>query len=85
MGAAHDLPWIETIDKNVVDGVFLCLPNTQHAPYAIAAAEQGLHVICEKPMAPSLEECQKMIDAAHANKVLAAAHCMVTGRPNQSP
>ena len=82
VGAAHVFTSIETIDKNMVDGVFLCLPNTQHAPYAIAAAEQGLHVICEKPMAPSLEECQKMIDAAHANKVvLAVAHCMEFGSP----
>src|SRR5262245_21827675 len=56
VGAAHVFTSIEAIDKKLVDGVFLCLPNTQHAPYAIAAAEHGLHVICEKPMAPSLAE-----------------------------
>ncbi|MFN8442820.1 MAG: Gfo/Idh/MocA family oxidoreductase [Caldilineaceae bacterium] len=82
LGVAHVFTSIAEIDKNVVDGVFLCLPNTQHAPYAIDAAEHGLHVICEKPMAPSLAECQAMIDAARANNVvLAVAHCMEFGSP----
>lgn len=82
VGVNHVFTAIEAIDKSVVDGVFLCLPNTQHAPYAIAAAQQGLHVICEKPMAPSLAECQAMIEAARANHVvLAVAHCMEWGSP----
>jgi predicted dehydrogenase len=82
VGAAHVFTSIEAIDKNLVDGVFLCLPNTQHAPYAIAAAGRGYHVICEKPMAPSLAECQNMIDAARANNVvLAVAHCMEWASP----
>lgn len=82
VGAAHVFTSIEAIDKSVVDGVFLCLPNTQHAPFAIAAAKRGLHVVCEKPMAPSLQECQEMIDTARANNVvLAVAHCMEFGSP----
>ncbi len=80
--APHVFTSIAAIDKNLVDGVFLCLPNPQHAPFAIAAAEHGLHVICEKPMAPSLDECRAMIDAARANQVvLAVAHCMEWGSP----
>ncbi|MBX3012821.1 MAG: Gfo/Idh/MocA family oxidoreductase [Caldilineaceae bacterium] len=82
VGAPHVFAGIDAIDKSVVDGVFLCLPNTQHAPYAIAAAERGLHVICEKPMAPSLAACRAMIDAARANQVtLAVAHCMEWASP----
>lgn len=82
VGAPHVFTSMGTIDKSAVDGVFLCLPNTQHAPFAIAAAEHGLHVICEKPMAPSLAECQAMIDAARANNVvLAVAHCMEWASP----
>lgn len=82
VGAPHVFTSMATIDKSAVDGVFLCLPNTQHAPFAIAAAEHGLHVICEKPMAPSLAECQAMIDAARANNVvLAVAHCMEWASP----
>ena len=67
---------IEAIDRDAVDGVFIVTPNTLHAPLAIAAARRGLHVIVEKPMAPTLEECQAMIDAANAaGVVLAVAHC----------
>jgi predicted dehydrogenase len=62
-------------DLNVVDGVFLVLPVTQHAPYAVAAAQRGLHIISEKPMAPSVAACQQMIDAARTSGVmLAVAH-----------
>jgi predicted dehydrogenase len=76
-GAAHWFTSIEEIDRDLVDGVFICTPNLQHAPLSIAAAQRGLHVICEKPMAPTLAECQQMVAAAHSNGViLAVAHCM---------
>lgn len=82
VGAPYVFTSIAAIDKSLVDGVFLCLPNTAHAPFAIAAAERGLHVICEKPMAPALDECRAMIAAARANTViLAVAHCMEWGSP----
>ncbi len=76
-GAPHQFTSIEQIDTTLVDGVFLCTPNTQHEPMTVAAARRGLHVICEKPMAPSVAECQRMITAARDNGVvLAVAHCM---------
>jgi 1,5-anhydro-D-fructose reductase (1,5-anhydro-D-mannitol-forming) len=82
VGAARSFQSIDTIDLAVVDGVFLVLPNGQHAPLAIAAARQGLHVVCEKPMAPTLAECQQMIDAARTSGVvLAVAHCMEWAPP----
>jgi D-xylose 1-dehydrogenase (NADP+, D-xylono-1,4-lactone-forming) len=82
VGAAHSYTSIAAIDRAVVDGVFLVLPNPQHAPQAIAAAQRGLHVIGEKPMAPTIAECQAMIDAARAsNVVLAVAHCMEWAPP----
>jgi predicted dehydrogenase len=77
VGAPYSFTSIEAIDAGRVDGVFLVVPNPQHAPLAIAAARRGLHVIVEKPMAPTLAECQAMIDAARASGVLlAVAHCM---------
>jgi predicted dehydrogenase len=51
VGAPHSYPSIEAIDTAAVDGVFLVLPNPQHAPSAIAAAWRHLHVVGEKPMA----------------------------------
>ena len=77
VGAPYSFTSIEAIDTSRVDGVFLVVPNPQHAPLAIAAAGRGLHVVVEKPMAPTLAECQAMIDAARAGGVqLAVAHCM---------
>ncbi len=46
-----------------IDIVYVVLPNSMHAEYTIRAAQAGKHVICEKPMANSVEDCQKMIDA----------------------
>ena len=47
-----------------VDAVDLCLPHYLHAPMAIAAAKAGKHILCEKPLAISVEECDAMIAAA---------------------
>jgi 1,5-anhydro-D-fructose reductase (1,5-anhydro-D-mannitol-forming) len=82
VGAPHSYTSIEAIDPTAVDGVFLVLPNEQHAPFAIAAARRHLHVIGEKPMAPTLGECDEMIAAAQASGVvLAVAHCMEWAPP----
>lgn len=81
-GAQHAYTSIDEIDTNEVDGVFIVTPNPFHAPLAIAAAKRGLHVIVEKPMAPTSAECQAMIDAAQeAGVVLAVAHCMEWASP----
>jgi predicted dehydrogenase len=52
-----------------VDAVYLVLPNHLHREYAVRAAEAGVHVLCEKPMAVTEEECHAMIDAADQNNV----------------
>jgi predicted dehydrogenase len=52
-----------------VDAVYLALPNSQHAEYTIRAANAGVHVLCEKPMAVTVRECEKMIDACRKNRV----------------
>ncbi len=46
-----------------IDIVYVVLPNSMHAEYSIRAARAGKHVICEKPMAISVAECRRMIDA----------------------
>ena len=52
-----------------VDVVHILTPNHLHAEHAIAAANAGKHVICDKPMATSLAECDAMIDAAKRSGV----------------
>jgi predicted dehydrogenase len=53
----------------VVDAVYLVLPNHLHREYAVRAANARVHVLCEKPMAVTEEDCQAMIDAADTNHV----------------
>jgi len=52
-----------------VDAVYLALPNSMHAEYAIRAARAGVHVLCEKPMAVTSAECRRMIDACARHRV----------------
>ncbi len=46
-----------------IDAVLIIVPHYLHAPLAIAAAKAGKHVLCEKPMANTIEECDEMIAA----------------------
>ena len=46
-----------------VDAVFIALPNSMHAEYTVRAAQRGVHVLCEKPMAVTVEQCEQMIEA----------------------
>jgi glucose-fructose oxidoreductase len=46
-----------------VDAVFIALPNSMHAEYTVRAAQRGVHVLCEKPMAVTVDECERMIEA----------------------
>lgn len=55
--------------ESELDAVYICLPNNMHKEYAIRAAEAGVHVLCEKPMASNSKECLQMIEAAERNKV----------------
>jgi len=52
-----------------IDVVYVVLPPSMHAEYTIRAAKAGKHVWCEKPMAPSVADCEAMIMACNDNKV----------------
>jgi len=56
-------------DSGAIDAVYVATPNTEHTEWVIRAAEAGLHVLCEKPLATSVEDCERMIDACERNGV----------------
>jgi predicted dehydrogenase len=53
-------------DNPEIDVVYVVLPNSMHAEFTIRAAKAGKHVLCEKPMAVSVKECDAMIAACKA-------------------
>ena len=56
--------WQAVVARKDIDAVDIAVPNALHAPIAIAAAEAGKIVLCEKPLAVSLEEAKSMARAA---------------------
>ena len=52
-----------------IDAVYIATPVDLHAEHTIAAAKAGKHVLCEKPMAMNVAECDAMIDACRSNGV----------------
>lgn len=56
--------WRQVVERKDIDAVDIAVPNALHAPIAIAAAEAGKIVLCEKPLATSAEEGERMTQAA---------------------
>jgi glucose-fructose oxidoreductase len=59
----------ELLKSGAVDAVYIALPNSQHKDYTVRAAKAGVHVLCEKPMADTVQECEEMIHACEQANV----------------
>lgn len=67
-----------------VDAVYNPLPNSLHADWTVAAAEAGKHVLCEKPLAPSVEGARRMVDACRRHGVVLMEAFMYRHHPQHA-
>lgn len=63
-GSSVESSWKNLIKRDDVEAVIVSTPPSLHAEMAIAALEAGKHVLCEKPLARTPEECRQILDAA---------------------
>jgi len=63
----HVADWEELLEDDTLDVVSVAVPTFLHHPITIAALDRGLHVLCEKPIARTVEEAQSMVEAAERN------------------
>jgi glucose-fructose oxidoreductase len=64
-----DAEYDRCLRSGEIDAVYVALPNHLHCNYAVRAAEAGIHVLCEKPLALSEQDCLRMIDACERHDV----------------
>ncbi|TDY51101.1 putative dehydrogenase [Alicyclobacillus sacchari] len=69
--ASFETDWRRLIERDDIDVIDIVTPNVAHAEMAIAAVQAGKHVICEKPLAMTVDEAVRMREAAAANGVRA--------------
>jgi len=66
----HATSWAEVIERRDIDIVDICTPGDSHAPIAIAAAQAGKAILCEKPLANTVAEAEGMLAAVRKAKVV---------------
>lgn len=69
-------------NDDAIDVIYIVTPTGTHARFAIAAANTGKHVWCEKPMAMNVAECQSIIEACNKNKVQLTIGYRMLHEPN---
>jgi predicted dehydrogenase len=61
--------WQDLVRDADINAVYVATPPDVHCAQTVAAAEAGKHVLCEKPMALAVDDCQRMVDACRAHGV----------------
>ncbi|MBM7569058.1 Gfo/Idh/MocA family protein [Paenibacillus sacheonensis] len=68
--ASYETDWRKLIERDDIDLIDIGAPNNAHAEIAIAAAKAGKHILCEKPLAMSVEEAKEMLEAVNKAGVI---------------
>jgi predicted dehydrogenase len=55
--------YIALLEHSDIDGVIICSSNRDHLPIALECSKRGKHILCEKPLGPTVEQSQQIIDA----------------------
>jgi predicted dehydrogenase len=64
----------QMLDSTPVDCIHICTPNNLHFQQAKEALERGIHVVCEKPLATTIQQAQDLVDLAGETKLVNAVH-----------
>lgn len=59
----------QCLNRDDVHAVYIALPNSMHCDYTVDAARAGMHVLCDRPMAVTADECRRMIRTCQTNRV----------------
>jgi predicted dehydrogenase len=66
----YSTDWEEVVNSPEIDIIDINTPNDSHAEIAIAAARAGKHVLCEKPLAMNVKQCEDMLEAARKTRIV---------------
>jgi predicted dehydrogenase len=67
--AYHFDEFRQCLNRDDVQAVYIALPTSMHSDYTVDAARAGMHVVCERPMAVTADECRRMIRTCQTNRV----------------
>ena len=67
--AYHFDEFRQCLNRDDVQAVYIALPTSMHSDYTVDAARAGMHVLCERPMAITADECRRMIRTCQTNRV----------------
>lgn len=59
----------QCLNRDDVQAIYVATPNSLHSDYTVDAARAGMHVLCERPMAVTADECRRMIRTCQTNRV----------------
>src|SRR6185295_6606380 len=72
LARSHAADTSETAEQVIscCDAIYITTPNTKHVPLAVAATEAGKHVFCEKPLATSVADAQRVFEKAQSSRAV---------------
>ena len=77
----HEMAEKESHREDKIDAVAIVTPNHMHHPVSMEFMNKGFHIICDKPLAMNLKQCEELVEASQSNNILFALTHNYTGYP----